>query len=359
MDNCDSLLAYLSGRAAQELGGIAFATLDPALETIAGEVLGAIRAREDATVDRIEQIRDLANRLDSNSYRVNRVLETTSGAAEAIGTVFASSRASNQSLVGSVDAVVVLLAKVTSIARSTNILALNAAIEANRSGEEGKGFNVVASEVREVAKQLEALAAGINQELAHIGQNAQASMERTDRLGAEVANLEESCADISALSRELRDHTTLMQLRTTLETHSNHLAAACRESAKGTSAMEPGGLPLALESDACRLGKWYSGDQSLPYRSHRWFGELNRPHNGLHEMAVTILEAARAGEADRLAGIIAAAAAVEERFRECLEGLVEEIDLPYRSGGTANGVHPPAPSADDDRCGVARVGAAR
>ena len=132
---------------------------------------GATQAAErNAALARLA--RSHRERLDTSTAELARLTEEIErGAAEADALAAAS---------GEIEKFV---AQTKAIAKQTHMLALNASIEAARAGEEGRGFSVVAEEVRKLASQAAQAATSTSTTVQSVLERVQTARERLLRLG--------------------------------------------------------------------------------------------------------------------------------------------------------------------------------
>lgn len=109
-------------------------------------------------------------------------VETSVSSIKALDNEVASIESHIQRMAGDIDKISDVLSVIGTIAEQTNLLALNAAIEAARAGEQGRGFAVVADEVRSLAAKTQSCTSEINEMLGRLrdgSEELESSMQRT------------------------------------------------------------------------------------------------------------------------------------------------------------------------------------
>ena len=178
------------------LWGIPFVAVALPIVDDAGEIIGAISVQE--TIERQEELKEMAITLNESIGIVAGNTEEISAQAEEIAAVC-------RGLAGLVEASVAraketdnVVGLIKQLSGQTNLLGLNAAIEAARLGDQGRGFGVVADEIRKLAHSSAESVKKIGLILANIQSDSAMISKEINQVESVVANVANTITQVAA-----------------------------------------------------------------------------------------------------------------------------------------------------------------
>lgn len=184
----------------QQLGGAALTLRDKAQTTHSQSANSHTLSEE--TLERTESLASATTELDAGSQEITRIVthntDTITQAAERANETTALINA----LDTGAEKIEEILTMIQAIAEQTNLLALNATIEAARAGEAGKGFAVVASEVKNLANQTASATDQVTGQISQIQGDTQKAVQAIKNIQDSINSVHDNATNITAAIEE-------------------------------------------------------------------------------------------------------------------------------------------------------------
>lgn len=210
------------------------------------EASGSVAAASEQTSANVATVAAATEEMTASAQEISKqVANVAAKASEAAGSARRTSEQVNalNTLVSNIGVVVVAI---KDIAEQTNLLALNATIEAARAGEAGKGFAVVADEVKKLATETSRKTEEIEGRIAEIQKATQASVHAMQTIIGNVSDIDSLSASAAGAVEE--QNATIVEITRNI----SEVSSAARDVANVIGGVQKGAAETGQSAEMLR-----------------------------------------------------------------------------------------------------------
>lgn len=205
LDTGESVTANLG----KEIYGVPFKSTTLPVLNESGEVEGAFTVG--ISLSNQEVLNGAAEYLATSSGEIRAVTDEIAGTATELAGGINELKMLGETVVGEIGKTAEILKIIKQVASSSGLLGLNASIEAAHAGEYGRGFGVVAKEIRKMAdssaaaaKEIDDILASIQQSVSQLSETLEGCFLQSERQAAATEQIAASMQQLAASAEDIK-----------------------------------------------------------------------------------------------------------------------------------------------------------